>query len=151
MERGHDMAYFCYDNEAYMNTGIQRSSATPRFASATTTPAGYGVAWAKSRIKKDLTQIVVAHGIPLCGPDHLFGQLQGFPREGPSRPSIPKAPPLSTCSAPCPRGWQYSAELLPEICRLAVETCVWPLYEVVERRVASDLYAQKEAAGRRNL
>ena len=78
MERGHDMAYFCYDNEAYMNTGIQRSSSTPRFANATTTPTGAEIL-GKKQNKKDLTQIMVAHGIPLCGSDHLHRQLQGLP------------------------------------------------------------------------
>ena len=63
MERGHDLTYFCYDNEAYMNTGIQRSSSTPRFANATTTPSGT-CSTGKKQNKKDLTAIMVAHNIP---------------------------------------------------------------------------------------
>ena len=61
MERGHDMVYFCYDNEAYMNTGIQRSSSTPRFASATTSPSG-AVSTGKKQNKKDLTEIIEEDG-----------------------------------------------------------------------------------------
>ena len=63
MERGHDMVYFCYDNEAYMNTGIQRSSSTPRFANATTTPIGTE-SFGKKQNKKNLTEILAAHEIP---------------------------------------------------------------------------------------
>lgn len=63
MERGHDMVYVCYDNEAYMNTGIQRSSSTPKYADTTTSPAGKAVP-GKPQFKKDLTQIMVAHNLP---------------------------------------------------------------------------------------
>jgi len=70
MERGHDMVYVCYDNGAYMNTGIQRSSATPRFADTTTSPAG-SVIPGKMQSRKDLTKIMISHHIPM-----LHNQLQ---------------------------------------------------------------------------
>ena len=63
MERGHDMVYVCYDNGAYMNTGIQRSSATPHFADTTTSPAGKVIP-GKMQPRKDLTQIIAGHHIP---------------------------------------------------------------------------------------
>ena len=75
MERGHDMVYFCYDNEAYMNTGIQRSSATPRFASATTTPSG-SCSVGKKQNKKDLTEIMAAHNIPYVAQTTFLGNFK---------------------------------------------------------------------------
>lgn len=130
MERGHDMTYFCYDNEAYMNTGIQRSGATPRFASATTTPAG-SISTGKKQQKKNLTEIMVAHGIPYAAQTTFIGNMSDFHQKA-HRAIYTEGPCFVNVLSPCPRGWQYSSELLPEICRLAVETCVWPLYEVIE-------------------
>ena len=108
MERGHDLTYVCYDNEAYMNTGIQRSSSTPRFAKATTSPVGTVVP-GKTQNKKNLTDIIAAHNVPYVAQTSFLNIM-----------------------APCPRGWEYPAEKLPEICKLAVETCVWPLFEVID-------------------
>ena len=130
MERGHDMVYFCYDNEAYMNTGIQRSSSTPRFASATTSPAG-SVSTGKTQDKKDLTEIMAAHHIPYVAQTTFLGNFKDF-HEKAHRAIYTPGPAFVNVLTPCPRGWQYSPELLPELCRLAVETCVWPLFEVVE-------------------
>ena len=130
MERGHDMVYFCYDNEAYMNTGIQRSSSTPRFASATTTPPG-SASSGKPQNKKDLTEIMAAHHIPYVAQTTFLTNFKDL-HEKAHRAIYTPGPAFVNVLAPCPRGWQYSPELLPEICKLAVETCVWPLYEVVE-------------------
>ena len=128
LERGHDFTYFCYDNEAYMNTGTQRSSATPRFASATTTPAGVESA-GKKQNQKDLTQIVVAHGSPYVAQTTFLGNFKDFHTKA-HKAIYTEGPTFVNVLCPCPRGWQYDAELLPEICRLAVDTCIWPLYEV---------------------
>lgn len=128
LERGHDFTYFCYDNNAYMNTGTQRSSATPRFANATTTPPG-AESVGKKQKQKDLTQIVVAHGSPYVAQTTLIGNLRDF-HEKAHKAIYTEGPTFVNVLSPCPRGWQYPAELLPEICRLAVDTCVWPLYEV---------------------
>lgn len=130
MERGHDYTYFCYDNEAYMNTGTQRSSATPRFAAATTTPAGTQ-STGKVQTPKDLTQIIVAHGSPYVAQTTMLKNMKDF-HEKAHRAIYTEGPTFVNVLTPCPRGWQYPAELLPEICRLAVDTCVWPLYEVIE-------------------
>ena len=130
LERGHDFTYFCYDNEAYMNTGTQRSSATPRFASATTTPAGTESV-GKKQNQKDLTQIVVAHGSPYVAQTTFLGNFKDF-HEKAHKAIYTEGPTFVNVLCPCPRGWQYPAELLPEICRMAVDTCVWPLYEVEE-------------------
>ncbi len=129
-ERGHDLTYFCYDNNAYMNTGTQRSSATPRFASATTTPAGTDSV-GKKQEQKDLTAIMVSHGSPYVAQTTLFGNLKDF-HEKAHRAIYTKGPTFVNVLTPCPRGWNYPAENLLDITKAAVETCVWPLYEVVE-------------------
>ena len=130
LERGHDFTYFCYDNNAYMNTGTQRSSATPRFTSATTTPAGIESV-GKKQEQKDLTQIVVSHGSPYVAQTTMIGNMKDF-HEKAHRAIYTKGATFVNVLTPCPRGWQYPADELLTICKLAVETCVWPLYEVVE-------------------
>ncbi len=128
LERGHDFTYFCYDNEAYMNTGIQRSSATPRFASATTSPAGTQSV-GKKQNQKDLTAIVAAHNIPYVAQTTFIGNFRDF-HEKAHRAIYTEGPAFVNVLAPCPRGWQYDSSDLALICRMAVDTCVWPLYEV---------------------
>lgn len=128
MERGHDFTYFCYDNEAYMNTGTQRSSATPRFASATTTPAGSESVGKKQNVK-DLTQIIVAHNSPYVAQTTFIGNFKDFHQKA-HKAIYTEGPTFVNVLCPCPRGWMYPAELFKEICQLAVDTCVWPLYEV---------------------
>ena len=130
MERGHDMVYVCYDNEAYMNTGIQRSSSTPRFADTTTTPQGKVIP-GKIQNKKDLTKIMVAHGIPYVAQTTFIGNFKDICEKAHKAIYTPGAAFLNVM-APCPRGWRYPSEDLMKICKAAVETCVWPLFEVVE-------------------
>ena len=130
MERGHDFTYFCYDNEAYMNTGTQRSSPTPRFASATTTPSGIESV-GKKQNQKDLTQIMVAHGSPYVAQTTMIGTFQDF-HEKAHKAIYTEGPTFVNVLTPCPRGWQYPPEILPQICKTAVDTCIWPLYEVEE-------------------
>ena len=130
LERGHDFTYFCYDNNAYMNTGTQRSSATPRFAAATTTPSGVESV-GKKQDQKDLTQIVVAHGVRYAAQTTLFGNLKDFSEKA-HRAIYTEGPTFVNVLTPCPRGWGYPQEDLITICKAAIETCVWPLYEVVD-------------------
>jgi pyruvate ferredoxin oxidoreductase beta subunit len=130
MERGHDMVYVCYDNEAYMNTGIQRSSSTPKFADATTSPAG-SVVPGKPQNKKNLTEVIAAHNIPYVAQTTFIGSMKDLHEKAHKALYTPGAAFLNVM-APCPRGWRYSPEDLMEICKLAVETCVWPLYEVID-------------------
>lgn len=128
MERGHDMVYVCYDNEAYMNTGIQRSSSTPRFADATTSPVG-AVSYGKKQNKKNLTEIIVAHNIPYAAQTTFLGDFRDLHQKA-HKAIYTEGPAFLNVLSPCPRGWRYEAEDLAELCSLAVETCVWPLYEV---------------------
>lgn len=132
MERGHNMVYVCYDNGAYMNTGIQRSSATPKGADTTTTPVGK-LQPGKTDRRKDLTKIMIAHGIPYVAqvaPSHWNDLYQksekAFAVEGPA---------FINALAPCPRGWRYESKDTIEMCRLAVDTCFWPLYEAVDGKI----------------
>ncbi|RLE10242.1 pyruvate ferredoxin oxidoreductase, partial [Candidatus Aerophobetes bacterium] len=128
IERGHDFLYICYDNQAYMNTGIQRSSATPRGAVTTTSPAGRAIPEGKQRERKDLTQIIAAHNPPYVAQaspafyNDLMRKVQkALNTEGPTFLNV---------ISPCPRGWRFDPSQTIQIARLAVLTGVWPLYEV---------------------
>ncbi len=128
-ERGHDFLYVLYDNEAYMNTGIQRSGGTPHGAWTTTSPAGRVIP-GKPEYKKPIAEIMVAHGIPYvatASPSH-WRDLITKTRKG----LEVKGPAFLHALAPCPRGWRYDTSKTIEIARLAVETCVFPLWEVVD-------------------
>ena len=129
LERGHDMVIACYDNGAYMNTGFQRSAATPRGAWTSTSPAGKVVP-GKQQNRKNLTAIAVAHGIPYVAQasPHNFRDLiakaeQAFDTPGPAFLNI---------LSPCPRGWRSTDSESIELAKMMVESCFWPLYEVVD-------------------
>ena len=128
LERGHDMVYVCYDNEAYMNTGVQRSSATPKFANATTSPVGK-LSPGKIQNKKNLTEIVAAHNIPYAAQTTFVKDFKDLHTKA-HKAIYTEGACFLNILAPCPRGWGYEMEDLAEICKLAVETCVWPLYEI---------------------
>jgi len=127
MERNHDMLYVCYDNEAYMNTGIQRSGATPRGASTNTAPAGKVIP-GKPQANKDLTAIMVGHNIPYVAQAavHNWKDLHQKVRKAIEKPGAA----FINVFAPCYRGWRAKMDDSIELSRLAVSTCFWPLYEV---------------------
>lgn len=128
MERGTDMVYVCYDNEAYMNTGIQRSSSTPKYAETTTTAVG-SESNGKVQTKKDLTKVLAAHHIPYVAQTTFMGNLKDL-HEKAEKAIYTKGPAFLNVMAPCPRGWRYEAADIMKVCRAAVDTCVWPLFEV---------------------
>lgn len=130
MERGHDMVYVCYDNGAYMNTGIQRSSATPKYADTTTSPIGTESV-GKIQSRKELTDIMAAHNIPYVAQTTFIGNFKDL-HEKAEKAIYTKGAAFLNVLSPCPRGWRYSSEKLMEICKLAVETCYWPLFEVID-------------------
>jgi len=131
LERGHDFLYICYNNEGYMNTGIQRSSATPPGAKTTTSPVGHVIP-GKVEIRKDLTEIVAAHGIP-------YAAQASISHWGDLAKKITKAlavhgPSFINVLAPCQPGWEYPPHLTIEVAQVAVDTHYWPLYEVESGR-----------------
>lgn len=130
MERGHDMVYVCYDNGAYMNTGIQRSSATPKYTDTTTSPAGEKIP-GKQQYRKDLTMVMANHHLPYVAQTAPLGNFKDLTEKA-EKAIYTKGPAFLNVLAPCPRGWGYDTPNLLDIIRLAVETCFWPLYEVVE-------------------
>ncbi len=126
MERGHDIVYVCYDNGAYMNTGIQRSSATPLGANTTTSPAG-SVIPGKTQARKNLTKIMVAHNIPYVAQaspsnwrDLMSKARKAINVDGPAFLNV---------IAPCNRGWRTPTNNAIELCKLAIDSCYWPIYE----------------------
>ncbi len=128
LERRHDFLFLLYDNEGYMNTGIQRSGGTPMGAATTTTPAG-SVIPGKIEHKKPITDIVVAHGIeyvatasPYYWKDLLVKVRKGLEVEGPAFLHV---------FATCPRGWRSDPAKSIEYTKLAVESCIFPIYEVI--------------------
>ena len=132
MERGHDMTYVCYDNGAYMNTGIQRSSATPHFADTTTSPAGEKIP-GKMQIRKDLTEVMEAHHLPYVAQTAAIMNFKDL-NEKAENAIYTEGPTFLNVLAPCPRGWGYPTDMLMEMSKLAVDTCYWPLYEVVDAK-----------------
>ncbi|MGI6034528.1 MAG: thiamine pyrophosphate-dependent enzyme [Limnochordia bacterium] len=127
MERGHNMLYVCYDNQAYANTGIQRSGATPRGASTTTTPSGR-VLDGKPQARKDLTGIMAAHNIPYVAQAAVahWKDLVGKVRKA----LAVKGPAFINVLAPCRLSWAIPSEDTIDVVRHAVDCCFWPLYEV---------------------
>jgi pyruvate ferredoxin oxidoreductase beta subunit len=127
LERGHDFMYICYDNGAYMNTGIQRSSSTPFGADTTTSPAGK-VQQGKVQPRKDMTKIAVAHNIPYVAQasPHNWRDLMSKVQKA---MSIEGAKFLNVI-APCNRGWRTQTNDAIKLSRMAVDCCFWPLFEV---------------------
>lgn len=128
MERNHDMVYVCYDNGAYMNTGVQRSSATPMYADTTTTPVG-SESNGKLQNRKDLAAILAAHDIPYVGQSTFLSNFSDLHKKS-EKAIYTEGACFLNVMAPCPRGWRYNTEDIMEICKLGVETCYWPLFEV---------------------
>lgn len=133
-ERNDDILYVCYDNEAYMNTGIQRSSATPMGAWTTTTPAGS----LKEEPKKDLEKIMLAHSIPYIAtgsvafPDDLVRKFE-------KTRSI-KGTKFIHLLSPCPPGWRIDSSESIKVTRMATEAKIFPIYEIVEGRYKINVY-----------
>jgi len=140
LERGHDFTYVCTDNEAYMNTGIQRSSATPYGASTSTSPTGEA-SIGKRTEKKNLPMIVAAHDIPYvatCCPSYPLDLLnkakRAFETVGPAYLHV---------IVPCPTGWRHASDMTIEVGRLAIETGVFPLYEIIDGKLVMSMDIEK--------
>jgi pyruvate ferredoxin oxidoreductase beta subunit len=131
MERGHDMVYLCLDNEAYMNTGIQRSSSTPFGASTSTSPHGT-MSIGQKTWKKNMPEIMAAHEIPYVAtacpsyPHDLIRKAQ--------KAAAVKGPAYLQVLAVCPTGWRAAADLTIQLGRMAAENGFFPIYEVENGR-----------------
>src|SRR5579859_4919632 len=130
LERGHRFLFVCYDNEAYMNTGVQRSGATPFAANTTTSPAEVE-SFGKAQQRKDMTAIAIAHHVPYVAQaaathwhDLSVKVERAVAAEGPAFLNV---------LTDCPIGWGHEPRLSKQIVDAAVETCFWPLYEVHDR------------------
>ncbi|MFO7711475.1 MAG: pyruvate synthase subunit PorB [Candidatus Woesearchaeota archaeon] len=125
-ERGHDFCYICYDNGAYMNTGIQRSGATPHYAATTTTPHGHKI-HGKQEKKKNMPLIMAAHGAYVATANLAFPQdfiqkvKKGLEHKGPAYIQI---------YSPCPTGWRHLSDMTIDIAKSAYQARVTPLYEI---------------------
>lgn len=139
LERGHDVLYVCYDNEAYMNTGIQRSGLTPTTSNTTTTPPG-SASFGNPRPKKPMPDIAAAHGIPYVATASV-GYPQDIQKKVKKALSI-KGPKYIQIHVPCPLGWRHESSQTSEVARLAVETGLYPIFEyengqLIPRKIAS--------------
>jgi pyruvate/2-oxoacid:ferredoxin oxidoreductase beta subunit len=126
-ERNEDILYVMYDNEAYMNTGIQRSGSTPFGAWTTTTPVGK-VKAGKANFKKDMPQIMMAHNVPYVATASV-GHIQDFINKFEKAKKI-KGFRFIQVYTPCPTGWRSDTAKTIELCKLAVDTGMWTLYEM---------------------
>ena len=127
MERGHNFTYICYDNEAYMNTGIQRSGATPYGASTTTSPVGKD-SFGENKPKKNMPMIMAAHGIPYVATASI-SYPEDFMKKVKKAAEV-DGPAYIHLNQPCTTGWGYPSSKTIEMGRLAVETGSWILYEI---------------------
>lgn len=129
LERNHRILYVCYNNEAYMNTGIQRSGATQRGQWTTTSPYG-SQSFGKVQNRKDLTAIAAAHNIPYVAQAAIHNWRDTIAK---ARKALEKdGAAFLNILSPCHRGWRFPMNKTIEMTRLATETCIWPLYEVDE-------------------
>ena len=131
LERGHDLLYICFDNEAYMNTGIQRSSATPFGASTTTSPAGK-VSIGQFSWKKNMPAIAAAHDIP-----YVATACHSYPfdlMKKVARAAATPGPAYLHVLSVCPTGWRSAGDITVKLGRMVVQTGIFPLYEVENGR-----------------
>ncbi|MBI5360942.1 MAG: pyruvate ferredoxin oxidoreductase [Planctomycetes bacterium] len=128
LERGHRYLHICYDNEGYMNTGIQRSGSTPKGAETNTSQIG-SVQKGKQQQKKDLTAIVIAHHIPYVAQASVHN-WKDFMTKVQKGLAVKDGPAFINVLAPCHRGWRVAEDEGFEYARLAVETCTWHMFEV---------------------
>ncbi|HEY6963283.1 MAG TPA: thiamine pyrophosphate-dependent enzyme [Gaiellaceae bacterium] len=129
LERGHRFVFCCYDNEAYMNTGVQRSGATPFGASTTTSPTG-SVGLGKLQQRKDMTAIAIAHHVPYVA-QATASHWQDLSQKA-ERAGAANGPAFLNVLSDCPVGWGHEPREFKRILDAAVETRFWPLYEVVD-------------------
>ncbi|MDE2464999.1 MAG: pyruvate ferredoxin oxidoreductase, partial [Alphaproteobacteria bacterium] len=141
IERGHNVLFVCFDNEGYMNTGVQRSSSTPHAASTTTSPVG-PKREGKRHLKKDLLAILAAHHLPYAAtatvayPRDLYAKVR--------RAIAIEGPTFLQVYSPCPLGWKHGGEATIEVARVAVETGLVPIVEIERGHVTGVLPIRRQ-------
>jgi pyruvate ferredoxin oxidoreductase beta subunit len=133
-ERGHEIVYVCYDNEGYMNTGYQRSGLTPLDARTTTSPPGVG-SWGNRTRKKNLPEIATAHRVPYVA-TAVVSEPRDLMRKVQKAMQV-KGPSYLQVLVPCVPGWGIDTNLSLEVARLAMQTCLFPVFEMVEGEVVT--------------
>ncbi len=134
LERGDNVLYVCYDNEAYMNTGVQRSGLTPFEASTTTAPSGK-ISWGKTTDKKPMPEIAAAHGIPYVATASV-GYYKDLQKKIKKALSI-KGPKYVQVHCPCPLGWIHDPALTIKVAQTAVQTGLIPIFEIEYGKITS--------------
>jgi pyruvate ferredoxin oxidoreductase beta subunit len=134
LERGHNILYVCYDNEAYMNTGVQRSGLTPFEASTTTSPSGE-ISWGNMTDKKPMPEIVAAHRIPYVATATVayFKDLENKVKKALNI----KGPKYIQIHCPCPLGWAHDPALTIKVAKTAVQTGLIPIFEMENGKITS--------------
>ncbi|MDP2939686.1 MAG: thiamine pyrophosphate-dependent enzyme [Candidatus Omnitrophota bacterium] len=133
-ERGHDILYVCYDNEAYMNTGAQRSGLTPFAANTTTSPSG-AQSFGNIKFKKPMPEIANAHAIPYVATASV-ANIADIQKKVKKALSI-KGPKYIQIHVPCPLGWRHESYDTLEVAKLAVETGLYPIIEYENGKLAT--------------
>jgi pyruvate ferredoxin oxidoreductase beta subunit len=131
LERGHRFLFVCYDNEAYMNTGVQRSGATPFGANTTTSPSGRE-SFGKAQKRKDMTAIAIGHHVPYVA-QAVASHWHDLSCKVSSAVAV-DGPSFLNVLTDCPVGWGHEPRLMPRVLNGAVDSMFWPLYEVVDGR-----------------
>jgi pyruvate ferredoxin oxidoreductase beta subunit len=129
IERGHKFVFICYDNEAYMNTGVQRSSATPLYANTTTDPIG-SARQGKQELRKNFTEIMVAHNMKYIAQTALSNLNDFIPKMEKAFKATDYTAAFVNVFSPCIPGWGIHDDDAIRLSKIAVDTCFWPLYEV---------------------
>ena len=141
LERGHDFAYVCYDNGAYMNTGNQRSSATPLGSETTTSPFGEKHP-AKEQRRKDLAKIAEAHDIEYVAQASV-SHIDDLKRKAKKAIEV-DGPAVLVVLSPCPTMWKFSPEKTLDVAKMAVETNFWPIFEIEDGNMKINYKAKEK-------
>ncbi|MHA1310562.1 MAG: thiamine pyrophosphate-dependent enzyme [Candidatus Helarchaeota archaeon] len=141
-ERGTDIIYACYDNEAYMNTGTQRSGSTPFGAYTTTTPSG------KKQRRKNMPKIMAAHGIPYVATANAVYPIDLFQKFRRAKDEFKGDTRYIHIFSPCPPGWGFEPQDLIKIGKLGTETGIWDLYEIINGKFTLNNITMKIVQGK---
>lgn len=142
LERWHDFLYICIDNQAYENTGVQRSSSSPFGVNTTTTPVGKVKRGGKEQRRKDIMSVVEGHHVPYTAQASLHDWRDLMKKI--KRALDTEGPTYINVIQPCCTGWGFPPDMTIEVARMAVETCAWPIYEVIDGKIKINYKPKKK-------